>query len=112
MNPAQIRRDSGMSKVRRQPSGAVWAGAPWDGVAKPVEHVRLPATVASLVPAVDQKMTSLRRLAFGRLLTAVPWSGQPSTQVRVAFEVPAVPIAHPNEVVTFTTNTVPQEATA
>jgi hypothetical protein len=64
---------------RRQPWGALWAKAPWDGTPVVEEQPRMPATIAAPLPMPSHAPLSRRRQSFGTLLRSVPWAGRPKS---------------------------------
>ncbi len=67
-----------MPTVRRRPWGQLWAAAPWDGKARAVEPLRIPATDAALIDTPPPLGSlSLKRRAWGRLFVAAPWKPRP-----------------------------------
>jgi len=61
--------------LRRHAWGGLWAKAPWDGLARPPEPLRMPNTVAAPLPeAKSTKPRSLRLMSFAAMLTQLPWA--------------------------------------
>jgi hypothetical protein len=69
---------------RRQPWGALWSKAPWDGkpvVSTPVVAPAASASVAALRHLSDAPRSRvLIRTSFGKLMQNAPWTAKPIPQ--------------------------------